>query len=408
VLIITHTRRLSTHLRYYKEHIQMISKRDLVKVAEDTNFIKYRASWSSAGIGVMSCIFLQALIGRFRQKKGAFFKFNEPCDHPTYRDGDSWTEELGMTIYEFNSARKRISAKVKAKDAPGLSGSLVEFWKDSDNKTWYRINEDVYADFVLDIYRASEGNGESTIRETDNVPIHGNGESTIRESGNINSPNTVDNSHKITHKITPEASASKKGKGKGISSSSFSSLEGGICSEDFPKQGKGIAARWAVPLLAKLSAAGDIDDTALADMAVAHAKRGNVTNEWLLTKIIYQFIGWSFESNKTDAFDYKYIEKRYTGSKGSILLAYDAYNTIFELATGKFIRQATDAKNMESKLVRAVDKLLQFKGIPFEAIAYAVSADLDADEEFWEDKRTVSLDAVLKKIKQVGANGLSH
>lgn len=46
-----------------------------------------------------------------------FYKFLEPCGHELYREGDSWSEELGMTSSEIRSAFKRIGTIYKSKRA---------------------------------------------------------------------------------------------------------------------------------------------------------------------------------------------------------------------------------------------------------------------------------------------------
>ena len=46
-----------------------------------------------------------------------FYKFLEPCGHELYKEGDSWSEELGMTSSEIRSAFKRIGTIYKSKRA---------------------------------------------------------------------------------------------------------------------------------------------------------------------------------------------------------------------------------------------------------------------------------------------------
>ena len=46
-----------------------------------------------------------------------FYKFLEPCGHELYKEGDSWSEELGMTGSEIRSAFKRIGTIYKSKRA---------------------------------------------------------------------------------------------------------------------------------------------------------------------------------------------------------------------------------------------------------------------------------------------------
>ncbi len=44
-----------------------------------------------------------------------FYKFLEPSDHPAYKNGDSWTEELGMSRHEFRTAFDKIGIRYKSK-----------------------------------------------------------------------------------------------------------------------------------------------------------------------------------------------------------------------------------------------------------------------------------------------------
>lgn len=46
-----------------------------------------------------------------------FYKFLEPCGHELYKEGDSWSEELGMTGSEVRTAFKRIGTIYKSKRA---------------------------------------------------------------------------------------------------------------------------------------------------------------------------------------------------------------------------------------------------------------------------------------------------
>jgi len=41
-----------------------------------------------------------------------FWKFVAPCDHPNYKRGDSWREELGFTRHEFETALGKIGTRI--------------------------------------------------------------------------------------------------------------------------------------------------------------------------------------------------------------------------------------------------------------------------------------------------------
>jgi len=49
--------------------------------------------------------------------KEGFYKFVEPCAHPLYREGDSWSEELGISRKIFAKAFDLIGVRYKSKSA---------------------------------------------------------------------------------------------------------------------------------------------------------------------------------------------------------------------------------------------------------------------------------------------------
>lgn len=65
--------------------------------------------------GVLGCLVMQQLDYWFEGHPEGFYKFLEPSDHPAYKDGDSWTEELGMSRHEFRTAFDKIGIRYKSK-----------------------------------------------------------------------------------------------------------------------------------------------------------------------------------------------------------------------------------------------------------------------------------------------------
>ncbi len=53
----------------------------------------------------------------FSKKPKGFYKFLEPCNHPLYRAGDSWTEELGISRRVFNALFELIGIRYTSKTA---------------------------------------------------------------------------------------------------------------------------------------------------------------------------------------------------------------------------------------------------------------------------------------------------
>jgi hypothetical protein len=121
----------------------------LAFLAEDSELIPYRKSLRQIAGSVTSTILLQQIIFRSKQKNWEpFYKFKEPCTHSLYKSGDSWTEELGFSRREFDTALKNIGTKIKTgmskerfletehSDASGL----VAYWTDNRRITWYQLN----------------------------------------------------------------------------------------------------------------------------------------------------------------------------------------------------------------------------------------------------------------------------
>ena len=101
-----------------------------------------------------------------------------------YREGDSWTEELGFTGSEFDTAIKSIGTKITkgvSREA-ALAGtgikSLVIYWTDSNRVTWYELNQSLF-DMMTD-------------------PLYGDGPQQKANSGKLNY--LVNNESKSTRK----------------------------------------------------------------------------------------------------------------------------------------------------------------------------------------------------------------
>lgn len=141
-------------------------------IADDHNRVSYHPRWNSFTGGVTSSIFLQQVVYWWVRTRRPFYKFNEPCGHKSYKEGDSWQEELGFSRKELETARGRIGTRTKG-DID--SGSLISYWVDASRKTWYAVNESLLLERLAEIY-----------------------------------PEPVDNSVGIQEKLMPESDISKK------------------------------------------------------------------------------------------------------------------------------------------------------------------------------------------------------
>ena len=107
---------------------------------------------------VIGCLVMQQLDYWFTSQPDGFYKFLEPADHPAYKAGDSWVEELGMSADEFRYAFDRISIRYKSKrefdkaskDGDAFRGKFYCSYIDRRaNLTYYYRNHDV-VDAALD------------------------------------------------------------------------------------------------------------------------------------------------------------------------------------------------------------------------------------------------------------------
>lgn len=140
-------------------------------ITEDKELITYRKSLRKIAGSVTATILLQQMM--FRAKgKDVFYKFKEPCAHSLYKQGDSWTEELGFSAKEFDNALKKIGTKItggsskfavmKKTDATGI----IIYWTDAERVTWYQLNRDLLGKLLKGIYPVSDQR-EFTINPTE-------------------------------------------------------------------------------------------------------------------------------------------------------------------------------------------------------------------------------------------------
>ncbi|MEO1300609.1 MAG: hypothetical protein AAFW75_33570, partial [Cyanobacteria bacterium J06636_16] len=96
-----------------------------------------------------SAILLTQLDYWFSKKPDGFHKFLEPCNRPGYKEGDSWSEELGFSAKEFRTAFKSIGIAYKSKgeydQAADKFGGLFycSYHNRVTGQTWYYRNHKV-------------------------------------------------------------------------------------------------------------------------------------------------------------------------------------------------------------------------------------------------------------------------
>ena len=107
----------------------------------DKNIIAYRPEFTQITGSINTAILLNQIIYHYYDKYGngsRFYKFSAPCKHDGYRNGDSWIEELGFTLREFNGALKKIGFKYGDVNNDLSEGeALIYYQKDGNGKTTY-------------------------------------------------------------------------------------------------------------------------------------------------------------------------------------------------------------------------------------------------------------------------------
>lgn len=136
---------------------------------------------------VTGCLLMQQLDYWFERQPDGFFKFLEPApDHPNYRHGDSWCEELGISRAQFRTAFEAIGTIYRSKSEFDKSTDKFQgrfycsFYDRRRQLTFYYRNHEL-VDQALDALICvnsgsfsphSGGNSpEITVREQPSAPV---------------------------------------------------------------------------------------------------------------------------------------------------------------------------------------------------------------------------------------------
>ncbi len=119
------------------------------------NTIPYVKELHAIAGGVLGCLVMQQLDYWFENHPEGFYKFLLPSDHPAYKDGDSWTEELGMSVDEFRTAFDKIGHRYKSKSEFDKSddkfqGKLYCSYVDRRSNLTYYFRNHAAVDAALD------------------------------------------------------------------------------------------------------------------------------------------------------------------------------------------------------------------------------------------------------------------
>lgn len=126
------------------------------------NTIPYVKELHAIAGGVLGCLVMQQLDYWFENHPEGFYKFLLPSEHPAYKDGDSWTEELGMSVDEFRTAFDKIGHRYKSKSEfekaeDKFQGKFYCSYVDRRSNLTYYFRNDEAVDSALDeLLRVSE------------------------------------------------------------------------------------------------------------------------------------------------------------------------------------------------------------------------------------------------------------
>lgn len=135
-------------------------------LARVSNIIPYYPNLNEITGSVTASILMMQLEYWFAKKEGQeFFKFTEPLDHPLYKEGDSWVEELNFGKDEFKGAFNRIGICYKSKsrfasklkeNEDVFEGKLYASYYDRQNRLTYYLRNNELVDKKLDGWISSK------------------------------------------------------------------------------------------------------------------------------------------------------------------------------------------------------------------------------------------------------------
>jgi hypothetical protein len=190
-------------------------------IAEDRSLIIYRPTLRPICGGITGVLlFHQILYWWQKNERKPFYKFRNVCNHPGYKKGDSWCEELGFSERELDHAIDLICEKIKRKDLPAAlekSNKMVLFWTDINRQTWFIVNENAAEKAISSLYTVSAetaftvsaemGITKPTLQQFHTAPYSS---FETAERGNRNTEITTKNTTKTTTEIKEKEDGAKK------------------------------------------------------------------------------------------------------------------------------------------------------------------------------------------------------
>ncbi|EAY26050.1 hypothetical protein [Microscilla marina] len=120
--------------------------------------------------GVTSSLLMQQLDYYFSYHPKGFYKFMCPSRHAHYRNGDSWTEELGFSVREFRSAWQKIGVTYNSKSefqqfkGDTFQGKFYCAYIDrkDHNKTYYFRNHKLLDERLFELAKTNSNFSQTT------------------------------------------------------------------------------------------------------------------------------------------------------------------------------------------------------------------------------------------------------
>lgn len=139
--------------------------------SEPSFFIKFYPEIKSS----IGCEKATLILGRFEywftKYKNGFYKFIEPCNHPLYRTGDSWAEEIGFSRKVFSKAFDLIGIRYKSKSEfknsrDKFQGKLYASYHDRKTNQTYFFRNHAFANQFIKNHFKIKAQSASQISET--------------------------------------------------------------------------------------------------------------------------------------------------------------------------------------------------------------------------------------------------
>ncbi|MBY0292249.1 MAG: hypothetical protein K2W92_03060 [Alphaproteobacteria bacterium] len=128
------------------------------KFTKRTFYIKFYPEINSSIGCEKSTLILGRLEYWFEKYANGFYKFVEPCNHPLYREGDSWSEEIGFSRKIFAKAFDLIGIRYKSKSSfmraqDKFQGKFYASYHDrKTNQTYFFRNHAFASQFIKGLF----------------------------------------------------------------------------------------------------------------------------------------------------------------------------------------------------------------------------------------------------------------